>query len=245
MIVKIVIPARYSSSRLPGKPLLLLENKTIIRHVIDRCVEAGFICDDIIVATDDDRIASEVERAGVCAVLTSAMHRSGTDRLAEVVDKLSFDDNVIVVNVQGDEPLIPPDLILRMVNFAVESDCFDIVTAVTKFSNYDDFSNPNHVKAVLTNSGKALYFTRSMSPFNRESPDSFSLAYRHVGIYAYNCSVLRRFCSFTETPLEAYEKLEQLRALEMGMSVGAIIYDSVVPHGVDTLDDYKHLLNRN
>lgn len=242
--IKVIIPARYASSRLPGKPLLKLSNKAIINHVVDRCIEAGFATDNIIVASDDDRILAEAQLAGVSSILTNKTHSSGTDRIAEVADKLALTDDVIVLNVQGDEPLIPPDLIRSVASFALEHDCFDIVTAVTRFASYDDFANPNHVKAVLADSGQALYFTRAMSPYNRDSPDSYSLAYRHVGIYAYRCSALRSFCVLPESALEKYEKLEQLRALEAGMKIGATVYNDLVPHGVDTLSDYESLLSR-
>lgn len=240
---KIVIPARYSSSRLPGKPLLEISGKPIVWHVVQRCIEAGFSLDDIIVATDDMRIESILEQLDIQVVMTSNEHQSGSDRIHEVATLCNWSDEIIVINVQGDEPLIPQMLIRMVAQFAKEWPEYSITTAVTPIVSDDDLNNPNVVKAIIGNNGRALYFTRSASPFCRDNPESLDLAYRHIGIYSYRVSALREFCSHPEAPLENYEKLEQLRALSNGMSVGVTKFNTAIPHGVDTIDDYEQVKN--
>lgn len=239
MSVKVVIPARYGSSRLPGKPLLTLLDKPIIWHVIERCKEAGIEQADIFVATDDQRIDDVLKDKGIQVVLTSSSHQSGTDRINEVVELKEWSGDTVVVNVQGDEPMIPPGLIQQLVSFTLSNPSYNLTTAVVPLRSQDDFVNPNVVKAVLGHNGRALYFTRSASPMNRDNPSDLSFAKRHIGIYAYRVSALKEFCSYVEDELESYEKLEQLRALSHGMSIGAMTFDGVVPHGIDTSDDYE------
>ncbi|MGF1883304.1 3-deoxy-manno-octulosonate cytidylyltransferase [Vibrio splendidus] len=239
MSVKVVIPARYGSSRLPGKPLLVLLDKPIIWHVIERCKEAGIEQTDIFVATDDQRISDELKDEGIQVVLTSSSHQSGTDRINEVVGLKEWSGDTVIVNVQGDEPMIPPVLIQQLVSFTLSNPSYHLTTAVVPLRSQDDFVNPNVVKAVLGHNGRALYFTRSASPMNRDNPSDLSFAKRHIGIYAYRVSALKEFCSYAEDELESYEKLEQLRALSHGMSIGAMTFDGVVPHGIDTSDDYE------
>ncbi len=237
--IKVVIPARYGSRRLPGKPLLLLNGKPMFWHVVQRVIEAGIDVGDIVVATDDERIVRSAESECIPVQMTSSKHVSGTDRVNEVSCKNNWSDDLIVFNVQGDEPLIPPELIAALVKFTLNNKNFSITTAVTPIQAASDLSNPNIVKAILSENNTALYFTRSPSPFNRDNPQDFSLAFRHIGIYGYRVSTLRRFCSYKESRLESYEKLEQLRALSYGMSVGATITKAPLPHGIDTIDDYK------
>ncbi|EAQ66006.1 3-deoxy-manno-octulosonate cytidylyltransferase [Marinomonas sp. MED121] len=239
MSVKVVIPARYGSTRLPGKPLLTLLDKPVIWHVIERCKEAGIEQTDIFVATDDKRIIDALKGEDVQVVLTSSEHQSGTDRINEVSLIKCWREDTIIVNVQGDEPMIPPKLIQQIVSFAQLNSSYDITTVVVSIDTLDDFVNPNVVKAIVGQNGRALYFTRSASPMNRDSSDDLSLARRHIGIYAYRASGLQQFCSYSGDMLESYEKLEQLRALSHGMSIGAITFDGVVPHGIDTNDDYE------
>lgn len=246
--IKIVIPSRFSSSRLQGKPLLLINDKPMFWHVVQRCLEAGFSIDDIVLATDDERISSKAIELNIPVVLTSMNHKSGTDRINEVSTILDWSDPTIVINVQGDEPLIPSKLITTVADFAKNNAEYSISTAVTAIINSEDFNNPNVVKAILGAHGRALYFTRSSSPLNRDQPDCLDLAFRHIGIYAYRVSALREFCSYAEAPLEEYEKLEQLRALSNGMTIGATVYDSMIPHGIDTQRDYdviKELMEDN
>lgn len=239
--IKIVIPARYNSSRLPGKPLLEINGKPIFWHVYQRCIEADFNNDDIILATDDQRIYKKSVELGISVVMTSSYHESGTDRIFEVAKTLKWSPNDIVINVQGDEPLIPPSLIKELALFTQERNEFSITTVVSRIKSYEDFINPNIVKAVLGMKNQALYFTRSASPFNRDNTCDFSLSYRHIGIYAYKVSALEEFCSYNEAPLEAYEKLEQLRALSFGMDIGIYKFDDEIGHGVDTLEDYQSI----
>lgn len=241
MCFKVVIPARYDSSRLPGKPLLSLLGKPVILHVIDRCRDAGIKLSDIFVATDDKRIFDFLEFEGIQVKLTSSSHVSGTDRINELVHSQGWDDDTIIINVQGDEPLIPPQLIKDLVNYTLVNPHFNITTAVVPISNIDDFFNPNVVKAVLGQNGRALNFTRSASPLNRDNPSDLSLARRHIGIYSYSVSSLKDFCRHAESDLENYEKLEQLRALNNGMSIGALTYNGVVNHGIDTQEDFEKL----
>jgi 3-deoxy-manno-octulosonate cytidylyltransferase (CMP-KDO synthetase) len=239
--IKVVIPARFGSSRLPGKPLLLINNKPIFWHVVQRVIEAGVLLTDIVVATDDLRIQQKAEALNLPVMMTSSEHVSGTDRINEVTMQKNWPDDTVILNVQGDEPLIPAHLIRQLIAFT-QSNCeFDITTAVSAISTKDDFVNPNVVKAILGENNRALYFTRSSAPTNRDYPDCLSMAFRHIGIYAYRKLALQSFCSFSEAPLEQYEKLEQLRALSNGMKIGAVVIDDAPVHGVDTLEDYQQL----
>ena len=239
--LKVVVPARYGSTRLPGKPLLELNGKPVYWHVVQRVIEAGISLDNIVVATDDQRIINSAIKYSIPVQLTSNEHVSGTDRINEVALKKCWDDDIIVLNVQGDEPLIPYQLISDLAKFTYENVNFSIATAVTPIKSEEDFKNPNVVKAVLGENNLALYFTRSACPFNRDSPKDYTNAYRHIGIYAYRVGALHQFCSYHESTLESYEKLEQLRALSHGMSIGAIVIDNAPPHGVDTIEDYEEL----
>jgi 3-deoxy-manno-octulosonate cytidylyltransferase (CMP-KDO synthetase) len=239
--IKVVIPARYGSSRLEGKPLLQLLGKSIVLHVVERCKEAGIANDDIFVATDDKRILSALEPCGVQVVMTSDKHQSGTDRICEVANKMGWENDAVVLNVQGDEPMIPPKLISNVASFALAHCEYAITTAVVPILNMEEFINPNVVKAILGDGGRALYFTRGAAPVNRDSADDYSLAKRHIGIYGYRVAALKQFCSYKEDTLENCEKLEQLRALSHGMTIGALVYKGVVPHGIDTIDDYENI----
>lgn len=237
--IKVVIPARYGSSRLPGKPLLLIRNKPIFWHVVQRCIEAGISINDIVIATDDQRIYDKAKKLNLPVLITSTEHQSGTDRINEVAGVLAWSAETIVINVQGDEPLIPSELIKTVAIYAVNNPNFPITTAVIPICRHEDLINPNVVKAILGAEGRALYFTRSAAPFNRDDHNDISLAYRHIGIYAYTVKSLNTFCSYPEAPLESYEKLEQLRALSNGLAIGACVFDQQLPHGVDTLKDYE------
>ncbi|ENR5393548.1 3-deoxy-manno-octulosonate cytidylyltransferase [Providencia rettgeri] len=242
--IKIVIPARYGSSRLEGKPMLEISNKPIFWHVHKRCIEAGFSKNDIYLATDDDRIYQKSLSLNLNTVMTSSQHESGTDRIYEVSRIKGWEPQDIVINVQGDEPMISPTLIRQLAEFSAFRTEFDITTAVVSIDSFSDFENPNVVKAVVGLHNRALYFTRSAAPYKRDTPTAIDLAFKHIGIYAYTVQSLSKFCSFDEAPLEAYEKLEQLRALSNGLSIGALYYDGEVAHGVDTLSDYQKVKNR-
>ncbi|WPC74287.1 3-deoxy-manno-octulosonate cytidylyltransferase [Vibrio porteresiae] len=242
--IKIVIPARYGSSRLEGKPLLEIVGKPIFWHVYQRCLEVGFEQQSIVLATDDERIFSKAVELNLSVVMTSVTHKSGTDRINEVATKLGWAPDDIVINVQGDEPLIPKQLISIVANFSSNNPQFDISTAVTSIDSVKSFENPNVVKAILGEKQQALYFTRSQAPFNRDNKCDISMAYRHIGIYAYRVNALNQFCSYPESALERYEKLEQLRALSNGMSIGVCVYKGDLPHGVDTYEDYQAIKDK-
>ena len=203
-----IIPARYNSSRLPGKPLREIEGRTLIEHVYRR-VELARGLDRIVVATDDDRIQQAVQDFGGDVVLTRTDHRSGTDRLAEVAAQLP--DDTIVVNVQGDEPLIEPEVIERALNAARERDA-DVVTLMRELSDPEAIRDPNNVKVVVDQKGHALYFSRSPIPSSGKS-------FLHLGCYAYSAGFIRIFTALDPTPLEQAEQLEQLRILEHGFKI--------------------------
>ena len=241
VLTKVVIPARYNSSRLPGKPLLLINNKPIFWHVVQRVLEAGVLLEDVIVATDEKKILSLAVELKVPVIMTSDEHASGTDRINEVAKLSKWPSDTVILNVQGDEPLIPPALIKELIAFTRQNIQFDITTAISALTSKADLLNVNIVKAIMGADNCALYFTRAPAPFNRDNPSDFSLAFRHIGIYAYKKCALEKFCLYKEAPLEKYEKLEQLRALSNGMSIGAMVFNEAPEHGVDTLQDYQRL----
>lgn len=236
--IKVVIPARYGSSRLPAKPLLRIRNKPIFWHVAQRVQEAGINLEDIIVATDHEKIQQVAVELCLPVIMTSIKHVSGTDRVNEVVKEMAWDDDTLIINVQGDEPLIPSLLIKELIRFAKLNPHFDITTVATEITEYNDFTDFNVVKAVVSESKQALYFTRSPAPLNRDAPHDLTNAKRHIGIYVYKASVLNMLCSLPESELERIEKLEQLRALSNGLTIGVMNYIGNIPHGIDTEQDY-------
>ena len=232
-----VIPARFASTRFPGKPLHLIAGKPLLQHVVERCQRARAL-DEIIVATDDTRIA-EVARNFCRVELTSAEHPSGTDRIAEVMRRVAGD---AAVNIQGDEPLIEPAVIDAVAGALAGA---PMSTAATAIRDAGEYENPNVVKVVVNTAGRALYFSRRTIPFVREAasrPVAEQLAafpfLKHLGIYGYQRETLLRLVRFPVSPLEAAEKLEQLRALENGMRIDVEIVDTV-PLGVDTAHDLE------
>ena len=240
-----IIPARYASTRFPGKPLHLIAGKPLLQHVVERCREARSLT-EVIVATDDERIAG-VAREFCSVEMTRADHPSGTDRIAEVAARIDCD---AVVNVQGDEPLIAPEVIDAVAGALSET---EMTTAATLVNNISDYSDPNVVKVVVSAAGRALYFSRRTIPFVRdlaeESPEQQLQAFpffKHLGIYGYRCEVLRRLVEFPPSPLEQAERLEQLRALENGIQIAVcpVEYEAI---GVDVPEDVQRveaLLNR-
>ena len=231
-----IIPARYNSSRLPGKPLKAIEGRTLIEHVYRR-VELARGVDRVMVATDDHRIQAEVEAFGGDAVLTRSEHRSGTDRLAEAA--AGMPDDTIVINVQGDEPLIEPELIENALSAARVGDA-DVVTLMTPLSDPGAIADPNNVKVVVDHAGTAMYFSRSPIP-------SSGPCFLHLGLYAYAVRFLRSFMGLETTRLEKAERLEQLRILEHGYRIRVleVLSDS---WGIDTPSDlaaFQALLERN
>lgn len=231
--VAVVLPARYHSSRFPGKPLALLAGRPLIQWVFDRAERIGGVS-RVLVATDHDGIASVVKGFGGEVVMTSRDHETGTDRVAEVATELEED---IIVNLQGDEPAFPPELVEEMVAPLRHSTTIDIVTACHEIRNPNEIGNCNVVKVVMDQSSRALYFSRSAIPAPAGGGES-APAHRHIGIYAFHKASLLRFAGYTRTPLERAENLEQLRALENGMVVHVVktTYRTV---GVDVPEDIK------
>ncbi len=239
--IHIVIPARYASTRLPGKPLLNIAGKPMILHVLDRALESGYA--DVVVATDDQRIADVVSASGHQVMLTSPDHETGTDRLAEVATKHGWASEDIVVNLQGDEPLIPPAVIQQLVSLLSGDDAAEMATLMTPIHTIEDLLNPNIVKAVAGEFQQALYFSRAPIPYPR---DAFAVDksvmpagnyYRHLGMYAYRVKALKTIPTLPPTALEQLEKLEQLRPLANGMRILLGIVDQAPGHGVDTPED--------
>jgi 3-deoxy-manno-octulosonate cytidylyltransferase (CMP-KDO synthetase) len=218
MAFRVVIPARFDSSRLPGKALLPLAGKPMLQWVHERARACGAA--EVIVATDDERIATAAKGFGAEVAMTARTHVSGTDRIAEVAVARGWSDADIVVNVQGDEPLIPPVVIDQVAQLLASNPRADIATLAVKIDALPDLADPNNVKVACDATGRALYFSRAPIPFNRDAPATLLGAHlRHVGIYAYRVAALRKLASLPAGRLEVVEKLEQLRALENGMEI--------------------------
>ena len=228
-----VIPARYSSTRLPGKPLKLIAGVPMICRVYDRASKAKLI-DKAIVATDDERIFKAVKEYGGEVMMTRADHPTGTDRLAEVA--AAFADVDVIVNVQGDEPLIEPSLIDDLIRLFNEDPNLQMATVSTELKEETDINNPNNVKVISDLNGYALYFSRSVIPYPRNAGKS--KVYKHIGIYAYRRDFLLKYSKMSPTPLEQSESLEQLRALENGYKIKVLRSDNQFI-GVDTEEDLK------
>ena len=207
----VVIPSRYASVRLPGKPLRDINGKPMIQRVHERAVESA--AQAVVIATDDERIAAAGEAFGAQVCMTGDQHRSGSERIAEVCDIMDWGDDKIVVNLQGDEPTMPADLIDQCAAL-LDDDTADIATLASPIASQEDFDNPNVVKAVLDDASNALYFSRAAIPHN-----GMSLSLHHHGIYAYRCGVLRRLVAAPPSELELSERLEQLRALSLGLTI--------------------------
>jgi len=228
-----VIPARYSSTRLPGKPLKDICGKPMICRVWERASLAKSVT-EVIVATDDDRILQAVEKNSGRAIMTRANHKTGTDRLAEVAEK--FPDVEIIVNVQGDEPLIEPSLIDELIAEFAKDKNLQMATVATELDDEAEIKNPNNVKVVLDKNNDALYFSRSPIPYPRNVGKA--KVFKHIGIYAYRRNFLLAYAKMEPTPLEQSESLEQLRALENGYKI-RVIKSSCRFVGVDTEEDLK------
>lgn len=233
----IVIPSRYASTRLPGKPLREINGKTMLEHVHDRAQESG--AREVVIATDDVRIAEAAELFDARVCMTGDQHRSGTERIAEVCDLMDWDDERIVVNLQGDEPSMPAALIDQCAGLLQQSTA-DIATLASPIASQDDFENPNVVKVICADDGNALYFSRAAIPFTRgasDQSDARSAALHHHGIYAYRCGILRKLVSAGRSELEVCEQLEQLRALSLGMKIRVAIPSERPGAGVDIEED--------
>ena len=233
----VVIPARYASTRLPGKALLEINGKPMLQHVYERGSESGAA--EVIVATDSDKIADAVESFGGTVCMTGDHHQSGTERITEVADILDWSDETVVVNLQGDEPTMPAALIDQCASLLSDASA-DIATLASSFQSQQDFENPNYVKVVRDQNGYAIYFSRAAIPYARGEEHvqlAMESALHHHGIYAYRCGVLRQFVQAEASPLELSEHLEQLRALSLGMTIVVGIPQQRPGTGVDTQED--------
>ena len=231
MKVLCVIPARYASTRLPGKPLSMIAGKPMIQHVYERACQAQ-LPDEVVVATDNELVEKAVLDFGGKVVMTSPDHPSGTDRLAEVA--LMYPDVDVIVNVQGDEPMIPPEVIDRLAE-AFNGDANLNMATMKVVMDEEDYENPAAVKVVTDQQGYALYFSRSLMPYPRNKPEGFKV-FKHVGIYAYRRNFLLKYAALAPTPLEKAESLEQLRALENGYKI-KVLESDFQGIGVDTPED--------
>jgi len=250
----LVIPARYASTRLPGKPLRLIAGKPMIQHVFERAQEASSMLDfkSIVVATDDERIQKTCESFAAKVCMTSKKHETGSDRLAEVVDINGWSDDTIVVNLQGDEPLTPISNLKQVAENLSENPQASIATLATALQNQQEYADPNVVKVISDKNGMALYFSRASIPFQRDEgvggEEVSSFALRHIGIYAYRAGYLKNFAQMEACQIEQLEKLEQLRAMWHGARIHVAIADEMPGHGVDTEADLvaiEKLLSEN
>lgn len=232
MKIACIIPSRYASTRLPGKPLRMIAGQTLIHRVYNRAILAKSP-DIVVVATDHRDIAEEVGSFGGRVVMTAVNHPTGTDRLAEVAEQLA--DYDIIVNVQGDEPFIDPDVIDRLAKMLIEHENLDMVTAAAPLKK-EEYQDASAVKVVVNQKREALYFSRALIPYPREG---FAMPpLKHVGVYAYRRSFLLTYAKTEQTPLEKTESLEQLRALETGHKIGVIRIETE-DIGIDTEEDLK------
>jgi 3-deoxy-manno-octulosonate cytidylyltransferase (CMP-KDO synthetase) len=245
----VLIPARYASSRLPGKALADIGGKPMVVRVAERARASGAAA--VWIATDDERIAAAARAHGCDAVMTRADHASGTDRLAEAAEALALADDELVVNVQGDEPLIPSDLVGRLAHTLAQRTAASIATASVPIHDAAEFLNPNAVKVVCDHAGYALYFSRAPIPYPRDAFVGGASAgtllpaglpvFRHLGIYAYRAGFLRAYARHAPVPLEKFEALEQLRALWYGHRIAVAVVEPAPPPGVDTPEDLDHV----
>jgi len=245
----VVVPARYASTRLPGKPLADIAGKPMVVRVVEAALKSS--ASDVCVATDDERVLAAVEAHGHRAVMTRVDHVSGTDRIAEVVDVLGWRDEELVVNVQGDEPLIDPaliDAVAEALGKVSRGDTPPMSTAAHPLTSATDFFNPNVVKVVCDAAGRAMYFSRAPMPWAR---DAFALdrselpanlgALRHIGIYGYRAGFLREYGRLAPSPIEGIEALEQLRVLWHGHEIRVAVFDHPPQPGVDTPEDLERV----
>jgi len=235
----VVIPARFASTRLPGKALRTIKGKPMLQHVFARGSESR--ATEVVIATDDSRIADVAAGIGATVCMTSDQHRSGTERIAEVADLKGWDDEQIVVNLQGDEPGMPAALINECADLLADA-AADIATLASPLLDIDDFENPNVVKVIRDVNHHAIYFSRAAIPYTREvesRPLAVETVLHHHGIYAYRCGVLRRLVAAEPSKLEICEQLEQLRALSQGMTIAVGVPSSRPGSGVDTEEDLQ------
>ncbi len=245
--MRIVIPARYASSRLPGKPLLLLAGKTMLQHVYEKACASQ--AQEVVIATDDERIAQAADRFNARVCMTDTHHSSGTSRIAEVIDVMGWEDDAIIVNLQGDEPLMPVSLLNQVAQDLEHHEQADTATLAAYLEHASQLFDPNVVKVVLDRKGYALYFSRAPIPWKRddlawgrEVTSEVSRDYlRHIGLYAYRAAFIKEYVSWSEAPLESHESLEQLRTLWHGKRIHVSLATEVPPAGVDTDEDLQRV----
>lgn len=249
MSYNVVIPARFGSTRLPGKPLLDIAGKPMVQRVWEQAQQSG--AQEVVIATDDKRICDAAQDFGAAVCMTSADHPSGTDRLQEVVSLFGWTDEQIVVNVQGDEPMIPPAVIDQVAANLTGHAGAGIATLCESISDIAELLDPNAVKVVFDSHGMALYFSRATIPWPREPFKSSQQVmpaqgnwYRHIGIYAYRTTFLHEYVTWQPAPLEQLEQLEQLRALYNGVGIHVAPVQESVPSGVDTQADLDAVRER-
>lgn len=241
---KVVIPARYASTRLPGKPLVSINNRPLIHYVWEKGLLSG--ADEVIVATDDERVRNACEKFGAKVMMTSKHHRSGSDRLAEVAHALSWTDDTVVVNLQGDEPLTPPAIIGQVANNLRDHPQAVMATLCVPITDAQAMLDPHQVKVVMDIDGYALYFSRAPIPWERDAAphmpmNESRLGWRHIGMYAYRAGFLQRYAQYPACCLEDLEKLEQLRVLWYGHKIHVAEACEVPGHGIDTFEDLEAL----
>ncbi len=250
MSFTVIVPARYASTRFPGKPLIDLGGKPMVVRVAERAAQSAAA--RVVVATDDARIAQACAQHKIAVVMTASTHATGTDRLSEAAHALGLDDDDVVVNVQGDEPLIPAEVINAVAAALDNQPRASIATVCHPIHDAAEVFNPNVVKVVLNQAGEALYFSRAPIPYARDayvSGEATSLppglpVLRHVGLYAYRVGFLKAFPQLTSVPIEQFEALEQLRALAHGYVIAVQCIETPLPPGVDTPADYEAMKRR-
>lgn len=241
-----IIPSRMKSTRLPDKPLKDIAGRPMVVRVAERAALSGAA--DVVVATDHEAIFQACERFGVKAIMTSPEHPTGTDRLAETVEKMGLPDEAIVVNVQGDEPLIPPEIVSEVADLLASHPECGIATAAHPIDSIEEFMSPNVVKVVRDVNGNAITFSRAPIPWPRDVfktdsshlPEGFK-PLRHIGLYAYRVGFLKQYPKWKQAPIEALESLEQLRALWYGVKIAVAILPGALPAGVDTQEDLERV----
>jgi 3-deoxy-manno-octulosonate cytidylyltransferase (CMP-KDO synthetase) len=246
MSFRVIIPARHASTRLPGKPLLDIAGKPMIQHVYERACESG--AENVHIATDDERIKKAATGFGADVIMTRAEHRSGSERLAEAVAILGCHNDDIIVNVQGDEPLMPANLIQQVADDLQTHTDANVATLCTPFHNNDDVHNPNIVKVIRDRQGYAMYFSRASIPWERDAfaknnnkPSGHYLHYRHIGLYAYRAGFLKTYVDWPVCDMEVMESLEQLRVLWHGEKIHVSEAVSIPPPGVDTEEELERV----
>lgn len=243
----VIIPARYQSTRLPAKPLSIIGDKPMIVHVCERAVQSGAL--SVTVATDHDEILQAVKKAGYNAVLTKINHPSGSDRVFEAAELIGLNDDDVIVNVQGDEPFIPYQniqLVASLINSSESQiEGSQMATLCCPIDSAKELIDPNIVKVIFNLIHKAIFFSRSVIPFNRDNPikigdDLTADYYRHIGIYSYTKKFLKQFIAWPQSQLEKTEALEQLRVIENGYAISIATLNELPPHGVDTKQDLEN-----